>query len=285
MSQIYILWSPTTGIDSVYSTLQSASDALVSSTHQEQKHNFALSIQTLIGGTVTLSADGEDVKPTVEKSKPKPIAKSRAKPKAVKAEEEGDEDLEDLAERPKPVAKSRAKPKAVVKAEEEEDEEEEGDGEAAPAIKPKKTKTPAEQRAVNAAKPAKPTDADLPDNVRALLQKGGRTFEGQTVVVTGVPPTLGRKNTERLVEAFGAHLGKSLSKKTGWVVVGNEAGPKKLESIKELGLKVLDEAELVEMLEKEGDGGRAKRGTSELEDDEEGEEEEKPKKVTKKAKK
>ena len=99
----------------------------------------------------------------------------------------------------------------------------------APAAKAKKTKTPAEQRAANASKPAKPSSSssDLPDNVKALLEKGGNVFEGQTVVVTGVPPTLGRKNAERLVEAFGAHLGKSLSGKTGYVVVGNDAGPTK----------------------------------------------------------
>lgn len=90
-----------------------------------------------------------------------------------------------------------------------------------------KTKTAAQQRADNANKVGKPDDADLPANVKKLLQKGGSVFAGQTVVVTGVPPTLGRKDTEKLVEAFGAHLGKSLSKKTGYVVIGNEAGPKK----------------------------------------------------------
>ena len=91
----------------------------------------------------------------------------------------------------------------------------------------KNTKTAAQQRADNANKVGKPANVDLPKNVKSLWERGGKVFEGQTVVVTGVPPTLGRKNTEKLVEAFGAHLGKSLSKKTGYVVIGNEAGPKK----------------------------------------------------------
>jgi NAD-dependent DNA ligase len=115
----------------------------------------------------------------------------------------------------------------VVKKEDEDEEEEEDDEQATKSAVAKKTKTPAEQRAANAVKPTKASDADLPDNVKALLREGGTVFEGKTVVVTGVPPTLGRKNTEKLVEAFGAHLGKSLSKKTDCVVVGNDAGPKK----------------------------------------------------------
>lgn len=125
--------------------------------------------------------------------------------------------------------KGTSKAQAVKKEDDGEEEEEEEEEEAA-AAKPavaKKTKTPAEQRAANAAKPSKASDVDLPDNVKALLREGGTVFENKTVVVTGVPPTLGRKNTEKLVEAFGAHLGKSLSRKTDYVVVGNDAGPKK----------------------------------------------------------
>lgn len=131
----------------------------------------------------------------------------------------------------KPAAKAKAAPKSkLVKVEEKEEIDDGGDTqdeEEAPKPVAKKTKTPAQQRAANAEKPGKPGDADLPANVRRLLADGGTVFEGKTVIVTGVPPTLGRKNTERLVEAFGAHLGKSLSRKTDYVVVGNDAGPKK----------------------------------------------------------
>lgn len=125
----------------------------------------------------------------------------------------------------------------------------------------KKTKTPAEQRAANAEKPDKASDSDLPDNVKKLLANAGDTLSGLTVVVTGVPPTLGRKNAENLVTAYGGKLTKSLSKNTSYVVVGNDAGPKKLEQIEDLGIETLDEDALIEMLEKSGGG--TKRGAEE----------------------
>jgi hypothetical protein len=86
----------------------------------------------------------------------------------------------------KPAAKEKAapKPKAVKK-------EEAGNGEdnAASKAPAKKTKTPAEQRTTNAEKASKPTDADLPDNVKELLASMGTSLEGKAIVVTGVPPT------------------------------------------------------------------------------------------------
>ena len=119
---------------------------------------------------------------------------------------------------PKPTKTSKG-----VKAKEEEKEK------AEPELPVKKTLSPAEQRAANAAKskPGKVADANLPPNVKSLLEKGGNVFSGTNVVVTGVMPTLGRKITEKLVEAFGAHLTKSLSSSTGYVVIGNDAGPSK----------------------------------------------------------
>jgi BRCT domain type II-containing protein len=125
---------------------------------------------------------------------------------------------------------------------------------------PKKTKTPA----ANAEKPEKATDADLPDKVKKLLAGTGDALSGNTVVVTGVPPTLGRKNAEKLVTSYGGKLTKSLSKNTNYVVVGNDAGPKKLEQIEELGIETLNEDALIAMLEKSASGGSGtKRGAEE----------------------
>ena len=123
----------------------------------------------------------------------------------------------------------------------------------------KKTKTPAEQRAANAEKPDKAADSDLPDNVKKLLAGTGDALSGLAIVVTGVPPTLGRKNAEKLVTGYGGKLTKSLSKNTNYVVVGNDAGPKKLEQIEDLGIETWDEDALIEMLEKGAVGGGAKR--------------------------
>jgi hypothetical protein len=76
---------------------------------------------------------------------------------------------------------------------------------------------------------------------------------------------LGRKSAEKLVTAYGGKLSKSLSKNTSYDMVGNDAGPKKLEQIDELGIETLNESGLIKMLERSGvgngDGGeRMKRG-------------------------
>lgn len=91
----------------------------------------------------------------------------------------------------------------------------------------KKTKPVAEQKADNAKKGKKPTDQDLPAQAKTLLAGNGNTLEGMNICVTGVPPTLGRKNAEALVTQYGGKLQKALSKTTTYVCVGNEAGPKK----------------------------------------------------------
>jgi len=92
----------------------------------------------------------------------------------------------------------------------------------------KKTKSAAEQRVANAAKPkASKDDANLPDNIKNLLKGSGNALDGLTIVVTGVPPVMGRKTAEKLVEKYGGKLTKSLSKKTSYVVIGNDAGPTK----------------------------------------------------------
>ncbi|RDW69992.1 hypothetical protein BP5796_08389 [Coleophoma crateriformis] len=115
-----------------------------------------------------------------------------------------------------------------------------------------KTKSAAEQRAANAEKPkARKEDESLPANVKALLAGSGDVLSGKAIVVTGVPPIMGRKNMEALVTCYGGKLAKSLSGNTSFVVIGNEAGPKKLEQIEKLGLETMNEDDFIEMLEAE----------------------------------
>ncbi|KAE8441558.1 hypothetical protein EG329_004677 [Mollisiaceae sp. DMI_Dod_QoI] len=150
----------------------------------------------------------------------------------------------------------------------------------------KKTKTPAEQRAANVDKPKKGqvSEKDLPDNVQKLLKGNGGALAGMAIIVTGIPPVMGRANAEKLVVLYGGKVSKSLSKNTSLVVVGNEAGPTKLEKIEDLGLKTVDEDEFVALIE--AGGGKKRAADDEDDEDDEGEEEEeeKPKK-TKKQKK
>ena len=70
---------------------------------------------------------------------------------------------------------------------------------------------------------------------------------GQTFVLTGTLPTLKRDEAKDLIEAAGGKVSGSVSKKTNYVVAGEEAGSK-LEKAIELGVAVIDEAQLKKLL-------------------------------------
>jgi DNA ligase (NAD+) len=70
---------------------------------------------------------------------------------------------------------------------------------------------------------------------------------GKTFVLTGTFPTLSRDEAKDRLEAAGAKVSGSVSKKTSYVVAGSEAGSK-LDKAKELGVQVIDEAQMLAML-------------------------------------
>ncbi|TFZ04861.1 NAD-dependent DNA ligase LigA [Ramlibacter rhizophilus] len=70
---------------------------------------------------------------------------------------------------------------------------------------------------------------------------------GITVVLTGTLPTLSREEAKGLLEAAGAKVAGSVSKKTGYVVAGTEAGGK-LDRARELSIPILDEEGLKSLL-------------------------------------
>ena len=79
---------------------------------------------------------------------------------------------------------------------------------------------------------------------RAMEHAGEGAFSGMSIVVTGTLPTLSRKAAEDLIRSRGGNASSSVSKKTAFVVVGEDAGSK-LTKAQSLGIETIDEAELL----------------------------------------
>ncbi|MFM8334592.1 MAG: BRCT domain-containing protein, partial [Opitutaceae bacterium] len=77
----------------------------------------------------------------------------------------------------------------------------------------------------------------------------GTVFAGQTFVLTGTLPTLSREAATAMIEAAGGKVSGSVSRKTHYVLAGDDAGSK-LEKARSLGVPVIDENQLRELLAK-----------------------------------
>jgi DNA ligase (NAD+) len=78
---------------------------------------------------------------------------------------------------------------------------------------------------------------------------GPQPFAGLTFVITGTLPSLSRKEAGDLIESLGGKVTGSVSKKTDYLVVGEDAGSK-LDKARELGVKTLDESALRSLAKK-----------------------------------
>ncbi|WP_059439671.1 NAD-dependent DNA ligase LigA [Comamonas sp. E6] len=109
---------------------------------------------------------------------------------------------------------------------------------------------------------AQPHNREVVEQLRACgvhweegepAEKAPQILAGLTVVLTGTLPTLGRDAAKDMLEAAGAKVSGSVSKKTSYVVAGAEAGSK-LAKAEELGVPVLDEAGMLALLRGEQPG-------------------------------
>ncbi len=89
---------------------------------------------------------------------------------------------------------------------------------------------------------------DLGLNFTAEKRVTTTTLEGLTFCLTGTLPTLTRESAKEKIESAGGRVSGSVSKKTDYVVAGDEAGSK-LEKAQQLGVKVVDEAGLLGLLD------------------------------------
>ena len=81
----------------------------------------------------------------------------------------------------------------------------------------------------------------------AVAEKPADTLAGLTFVLTGTLPTMSRDEASALIKRAGGKVSGSVSKKTSYVVAGEEAGSK-LTKANDLGVPVIDESALLEML-------------------------------------
>jgi len=79
-----------------------------------------------------------------------------------------------------------------------------------------------------------------------------KTLEGLTFVITGKLPSLSRNEAKDLIEKHGGKSTGSVSKKTDYLLAGEDAGSK-LDKAKSLDVKIVDETTLLEMIDKESD--------------------------------
>jgi DNA ligase (NAD+) len=93
--------------------------------------------------------------------------------------------------------------------------------------------------------------AELGLKMTAEKKKRTAQLEGLTFVLTGTFPTLSREEAKEKIEAAGGKVSGSVSKKTSYVVAGEEAGSK-LDKAKELNIPVIDEAKLLDLLSSPG---------------------------------
>jgi DNA ligase (NAD+) len=77
---------------------------------------------------------------------------------------------------------------------------------------------------------------------KQMAERGSAALKGKTVVVTGTLESYSRKEIEDLIKRLGGKAAGSVSKKTDYVVAGENAGSK-LQKAQQLGIRVLDEAE------------------------------------------
>ncbi|VEU23037.1 DEKNAAC104093 [Brettanomyces naardenensis] len=91
-------------------------------------------------------------------------------------------------------------------------------------------------------------DAPVEGVHRDIPKARKNCLNGLTIVFTGVLPSIDRDECERLASQYGAKVTKSISGRTSLVVIGRDAGPKKVKTIKEKHIKCVDEEGFIQLL-------------------------------------
>ena len=203
-------------------------------------------------------------------------AKAGRKRKSPDVEDEGDDDLE--MDEVKPARKKASPAKKTTSSKKQKKEEPQDSAEMkaifdsiptirAPSPPPKAgegEEKPKFQYGQHANSQVPSGALDLSD----IPQGEDNCLAGLTFVFTGQLQRLGREQGQALVKQYGGKVTTGPSKKTSYVVLGDDAGPKKLETIKAHNLKVINEDGLFELIRRlpanGGDSAAADRNAEKL---------------------
>ncbi|KAI1936803.1 DNA replication factor C complex subunit Rfc1 [Ophidiomyces ophidiicola] len=147
-----------------------------------------------------------------------------------------------------PAKTTAKKPKATAKPVQAESREIQAIFDSIPTVRP--PSPPAETKKFNyvaatqrAQAPAAVGSTELPTGAENCLA-------GLSFVFTGILDSLGREEGQALVKKYGGKVTGAPSSKTSYVVLGNDAGPRKLETIRKFNLKTINEHGLFELIKK-----------------------------------
>ena len=89
----------------------------------------------------------------------------------------------------------------------------------------------------------------------SALKPVGGPFAGLTFVLTGTLSRFGRKEAEEKIKSYGGKASSSVSKKTAYVIAGDDAG-KKLQKARDLNVPILTEEEFLKLLDDAENAGK-----------------------------
>lgn len=213
-----------------------------------------------------LNDDDDDDKPTTKStkgSKPSTITKKRKTPEPDPDEEEDDEDP---PSRKKPAAKKPRAPRAK-KAEEPEDANIQAILDDIPMVRPPTPpqKDPGKKFDWKKAAAGGGNSGPAPNPIVGDLPVGEPDcLAGLTFVFTGQLSGIAREEAQALVKRHGGKITGAPSSKTSYVVLGDDAGPSKLNKIKEHGIKTINEEGLFELIRRLPAGGGSGKGAEKV---------------------
>ncbi|KAL8908048.1 MAG: hypothetical protein Q9207_001027 [Kuettlingeria erythrocarpa] len=182
-----------------------------------------------------------------------------------KLEDDGEEEAGESPQKAKPKAQTQKPSPKKQKSKKEQSPERAAVQEIFDSIPMVRPPTPPPKSALGETKKfdfrAAGSRSDAPASGSLDIPTGEENcLAGLTFVFTGILEALGRDEGQTLVKRYGGKVTTAPSSKTSYVVLGSDAGPKKLETIQKFGLKTINEIglfELIRRLPANGGGGKA----------------------------